>query len=203
MMRRDFVSLIRNVAIFSFVASVVVVAAVPTSILLLDPPLPPHATKISSDGSDVVQLPPELGGARIERAERYGCVLLHPPEGPSIGPLCNRHLRCMPPSDDRRNTAILNVYQLPQPDAFLTQVASGCDSSCCDYRGTRFTGRGLRLDDTILDRLWSRVGYVGCALLFVGLICLGFGFRGRAGVLPRVLAAAFFFVGAAWIWSNL
>jgi len=187
------------ISILAFVASLFALTTIPTSILL--PGNIPYAKRLD-EVAHTGALPSALGGARIERASMYGCIVVHPPGAPVGEPLCNRHLDCHDDEAEPRLTTYLEVVELHEPDAFAALVSSECDSSCCDFRATSFTGRGRRLDDDLRHRVWLRLGYLGAVLVGIGTASLAWARRPRASVWWRFAGIALFLVSAAHLWLN-
>lgn len=110
----------------------------------------------------------EKGPIRVESVEPYGCIRIRVADGRQLGPICNQRMACLHRAPLPAELSTVYLSRLSNAGQYFVETGSACDSSCCDYRGTKFSDDGKRLDDGPLQRIYLRLGLLGLSVLGMG-----------------------------------
>jgi len=179
--------------------------------MTLPTPLLSESPLLSGDGEiifptvvgppvDAFEFSAGAGKLRVESVQPFGCLRIVAVDGKTVGPVCHRALDCYTPVPAPTFPSRLAVYRLTRSGEYYAETESGCDSSCCDRLGMRFSADGRRLDDGLLQRIYMRLGLLGVSVLSVACVGLLFRVLGRPWLGWSVLSLLGFASATCMLW---
>jgi hypothetical protein len=152
-----------------FIVCALTAVGLPTTLLSRTP----DAAKLvmwdpDTEGMTSRQVIGKNGPIRAESVAPYGCIRIRVAEGKEIGPICNRHMSCLDGASLPAQPSHVYLFRLSNTEQYFAETGSANNSSCWDYRGTKFAGDGKRLDDGPLQRIYLRLGLLGLSVLGMG-----------------------------------
>jgi len=123
--------------------------------------------------------PARVGALVVQSTSDFGCLEVRSASARRGTVICHRILGCRGTPSPESGTSY-DIFKAAR--GYKIEVCSRCDSECCDCRSTLISPEGVRLDDSLFQRVWNRM-YLGSPLLVIAVLCVYRSRRGRRGLL--------------------